>query len=140
MTKNFRRLVKETLQEIIRNWHRVKLPEHFKPQAARRYKYQTRKLRYMRRKRREKPFAGPLEFTGKSKEHLTRMVRVTGTAKKAKGSMSAPRHFYMRKPNHPDKAAEATAVTPAEALKLARTLQSNVTKKLNKLKDREVYK
>jgi len=141
MVKQFRRLVKEGLINLVSNfWHQQVLPGHFKPEAKRKYKYAPRDLKYTRRKAKRKPMAGPLEFSGRSKRMLTRTIRVSGTAKKATGAMQAPRYFWMTPKNHPDKPAEVTAVTKRETLTMAKMLNSRVTKRLNTLKDRRIYK
>ena len=141
MAKQFRQLVKEGLRNLIQNfWHPEILPEHFKPAAKRRYKYDPRGLKYLRWKKKKQPLAGPLEFTGRSKRQLTRSIKVSGSAKKATGTMQAPRHFWMKPPGGPDKPAEVTAVTKREALIMAKMLNSRVTKRLNALKDKKTYR
>ena len=140
MAKQFRQFVKEGLYWLIDHWHDVQLPTHFKPAARRRYKYAPRGLKYMRSKKKRQPLAGPLEFSGRSKRQLTRSVKISGSAKKATGTMQAPRYFWMKPPGGPDKPAEATAVTKGEAVKMARLLNDQVTKKLNNVKDKRVIR
>lgn len=84
--------------------------------------------------------AGPLEFSGKSKRMLTRTIRVSGTSKRASGAMQAPRYFWMTPAGHPDKARELVQTTKDEVLTMAKMLNSRVTKRLNELKDRKIYK
>lgn len=140
MVKQFRQFVKEGLFWLIQNWHRETLIRHFKPEAKQRYKYEPRSIKYLRYKAKKRPMAGPLEFSGRSKRELTRAVRVSGTAKKAKGAMSAPRYFWMTPKNQPDKSAEATVVTKKETLDMAKKLNEKVTKQLNQVKDRQVIR
>ncbi len=152
LPKEFRQLVKAGLVELVTNWHRKILPHHFKKGAERKYKYLPRTIRYTRRKAKEKPMAGPLEYTGKSKRMLMRSVRVSGTSKIAKGVMKAPRYFWMRptwkpgvavKPGgsvHPDMAAEATAVTKGEAVAMAKRLNERVSGQLNMIRKRRMYR
>jgi len=141
MAKQFRQLVKEGLVNIIRNyWFQQILPDHFKPEAKQRYKYEPRSVKYLRYKRKKRPMAGPLEFSGRSKRELTRKIRVRGTAKKASGAMSAPRYFFMTPAGQPNKPRELLQTTKDEVLKMANMLNNRVTKRLNEIKDRQVIR
>jgi len=140
MVKEFRQLVKAGLFWLIRNWHRETLPGHFKKEAERKYKYMGRTPKYSRYKAKRRPMAGPLEFSGRSKRELTRKIRVSGTAKKASGAMTAPRYFWMTPAGHPNKPEEITAVTKKETLDMAKKLNERVTKQLNQVRDRQVIR
>jgi hypothetical protein len=142
MAKEFGQLVRKGLFELVENWHKRILPHHFEPAAERRYLYAPRTIKYLRYKAKRRPMAGPLEFSGQSKKELTQMIRVSGTAKRATGAMSAPRYFWMRPAgsNHPDMSEEATTVTLDETNAMAQRLNERVTAQLNLLKDRKIYR
>ena len=71
MAKQFRAFVKEELEKLIDEWHSDTLPKHFEQGAGRKYKcYSPRSVKYLRYKRKKRPMAGPLEFSGKSKRML----------------------------------------------------------------------
>lgn len=141
MAKQFRNLVKEGLQDLVSNvWHRLILPGHFEPSAKRKYKYAPRSVKYLRYKAKKKPMAGPLEFSGRSKEMLTRKIRVSGTAKRARGVMRAPRYFYMTPANQPNKPEELLAVNKKEVRTMAEMLNRRVTKRLGQINDRQVIR
>lgn len=140
MVKEFRSIVKEEMKGLIEDWHEDTLPEHFKRSAGRRYKYNPRSIKYTRYKRKKRPMAGPLEFSGKSRRQLERSIRITGSTKKASGTMQAPRYFWMRPAGHPKKGEEVTSVTKKETLTMAKTLNERVTKRLNKIKDKQVIR
>jgi len=140
MAKEFGQLVKAGLIWLVNNWHRKILPHHFKPAAKQRYKYAPRTVKYLRYKAKRRPMAGPLEFSGQSKKMLTRMIRVSGTRKRARGVMQAPRYFWMTPKNQPNKPEEMLAVTKDEVLAMAKRLNERVTGQLNKVRDRKIYR
>jgi len=140
MVKNFRKFVKAGLYKLVGRWHEKTMPLHFKPRAKKQYDYAPRSIKYTRYKRKRRPSAGPLEFSGKSMRMLTQSVKISGTAKRASGTMRAPRHFWMKPAGHPDKPDELTRVTKTEATAMAKRLNEEVTKKLNALKDRQVIR
>ena len=138
MAKQFRGIVKEEMYQIIYDWHEGTLPKHFKNKARRTYGYKERGKYYQRRK--ERKHLGPLVFSGKSRRQLTESIKVSGTAKKAKGTMQAPRYFWMTPPGHPNKAEELTAVTQKEVLAMAELLSKRVAKRLNQVKDKQIVR
>ena len=140
MVKNFRKFVKEGLFGLVGRWHEKIMPHHFEPQAKQRYKYDPRSIKYTRYKAKKRPFAGPLEFSGKSMRMLMQSVKISGTSKRATGTMQAPRYFWMTPAGHPDKPDELTRVTESEATTMAKHLNEEVTKKLNAVKDRQVIR
>jgi hypothetical protein len=140
MVKEFRQLVKAGLIELVEGWHHKIMPHHFSKQAQQKYNYAARTVNYLRYKAKKHPMAGPLEFSGKSKHELTRMIRVSGTHKSARGVMNAPRYFWMTPANHPNKPEELLAVAKDEVLAMAQRLNDRVTGQLNLLKMRKIYR
>ncbi len=129
---DIRRLVKQELLDSVDFWHSEFLPMHFKRGAKQKYGYKDREKRYNERKRRKKGHTRPLEFSGQMKRELLRRVRLTGTSKKATGSMSAPRYMYKYQPGQPDKASEVTAVTQRELQQMAFQMDRKLQKKMNR--------
>lgn len=140
MVKEFRQLVRAGLIELVEGWHRNIMPHHFGEQAKAKYNYAARTVNYLRYKAKKKPMAGPLEFSGKSKHELTRMIRVSGTYKQAQGVMTSPRYFWMTPKNHPNKPQELLAVAEKEELAMAQRLNDRVTSQLNILKTRKILR
>lgn len=140
MLREFRQLVKVGLFELINNWHTQIMPHHFEPAAKERYKYDPRTVNYLRYKKKRYPMAGPLEFSGESKRQLMRMVRVSGSSKRASGTMNAPPYFWMRPAGHPNKGRELVQTTVDEVMAMAKRLNEMVTGQLNLVKDRKIYR
>jgi len=144
MAKQFRSIVKEELEKIIDEWHQNTLPLHFEKSAHRRYKkeYRPREVKYQKRKTREKPMAGPLEWSGESKRQLMQRIRISTTSKKATGTMFAPPYFWMkpRHCTHVNKGEELVAITKKEVLIMAKLLSERVAKRLDAIKDKEVIR
>lgn len=138
MAKQFRGFVKEEMFRLVEQWHEGTLPKHFQPKASRTYGYKKRGKYYQRRK--ERKHLGPLVFTGRSRRMLKRSIKITGSSKRASGTMQAPRYFWMTPPGHPNKAEEMTAVTKKEVLTMAELLSKRVTKKLNQVKDKKIVR
>jgi len=137
VARELRAVVKEELQGVIAYWHRKMLKRHFKVGAVQRYRYRRRTEKYQRRKLRLKGHQEPLVWSGETRRMTIRQIRVSGTSKSARGTMSAPRYFWMTGAGQPNKPAELTAVTRDEVLELAQVLDQRVTKRLNNLKTRE---
>ena len=138
MAKQFRGFVKQELFRFIEDWHEGTLPKHFRNKASRTYGYERRGKYYQRRK--ERKHLGPLVFTGKSRRMLKRSIKVSGSSKRASGTMQAPPYFSMKPSGHPDKVAELTAVTKKEVLAMAELLSKRVAKKLKQVKDKKIVR
>ena len=136
----FSNFVKAELQQIVRDWHRKILPRHFQADAHKRYNYAPRTEKYLRYKKKKHPEANDLVWSGESRRMLERSIRVSGTKRRAAGTMQAPRYFWMTSPNHPRMGEELTAVTQQETLEMAKKLNERVTKKLNMIKATEVIR
>ena len=90
LAKARRGAVKDANKDAVRFWHRRYQPEHFTESATKRYKYRSRTEKYMRRKARIKGHQRPLVWSGRTMLLVASTLRVTGTSKRATGSMSAP--------------------------------------------------
>lgn len=141
MVREFGQLVRVGLQDLVENWHQKIMPHHFKRQAQRKYNYAARTVGYLRQKRKKYPGAGPLEFSGRSRRELTRKIRVSGTSKRARGVMTAPKYFYMTPANHPNKPEELMQLRNDEGQAMLRRLMGRVTGQLDTVaKTRKVYR
>jgi len=129
----FRRAVKPELAWIGGHWHSRYLPGHFEPAAAGKYRYKRRGKQYLIDKERAVGHTRPLDYTGDMKAMLTRMARISATSKGAKVAMTGPRYLYAFRKDlaQPDKAAEVTATTKAEATAFAQLLDQRLTRRLN---------
>jgi hypothetical protein len=116
-------------QEVIKNWHKGTLPKHFKNKAFSDYGYKKRTKSYQKYK--DKKHLGPLVFSGKSRDILKAAIRLGGTPKKVTGAMSAPRYFWMKPANQPNKPLEIVTTTKKEREDMAEELKRRVTKRLN---------
>jgi len=132
-----KKLTKPALQKAVEFWHDKFMPTHFRPGAANKYKYRPRKTKTIIRKNRLAakglPEARlPLIWSGATKRQISRMIRVTGTAKTASGRMSGPRyiHMYSKGGDRPYLAGEITAVTKKEANELAKLIENEMTQKI----------
>jgi len=132
------KLTKPVLQAAVAVWHEKMLPEHFKAHAANRYHYRSRKASTKKKKARAAARGNsearlPLVYSGRLKREVTRMVRVTGTAKKATANMSGPRyvHMYSKGGDRPFLAGELTATTAAERDELVKFVDAEMTRRMN---------
>ncbi len=139
MKSLFGDFVKAEMQQLVRDWHEDTLPGHFVLGAARKYKYDTRSIPYQRRKR-KMGMLPALVYSGESRDMLSRSIRITGTKTLAKGTMKAPRYFWMNPPGDPPKSEEMLRVTLKEVMAMAKLLNERVTTKLNQIKATEVFR
>lgn len=134
--------IKLAWAELGRMWHEQMLPRHFKPGAASEYGYRRRSRSYVKRKRRQKGHARPLEFSGRLKRQVLSSRRVSslrgrkgdGSGGRVKITVNGPRYLknFRSAPNQPDLAAELRAVSPREERKLTKTMDRRLTKELDK--------
>lgn len=137
----FNDFVKAGMQQLVKDWHKDILPGHFEVNARKKYRYAPRTGKYWRYKKKHLPNSPDLVYTGTLRDMMTRAMAVSGTKKKAKGTMTAPRYAYMkRNPFAPDKMDEATRVTKKEVTAMAKLLHKKVTKRLNLIKATEVIR
>ena len=140
--KELRAALKPELEEVGKFWHDRLFPGHFRTGAAGKYKYAPRSFKHSERKRKRFGHSLPLVFTGDLREQVTRMAKISSTAKGARVTLVGPKYLYMYRKSYgqPDKAAELTAVTKLEVRAMARLLDRRLTKRLNEVKQSRTVK
>lgn len=143
-----KRIAKPVLQEAVDYWHSNFMPKHFEPGAPQRYGYRGRTPKYLKAKYRAalrgKPQArNPLTFSGKMREMVTQMITISGTNKKAVGTMKGPQYLYMYSlsglggvSTRPNMGLELTTVTREESDKIAAFIKKRMTDAMNSQPDR----
>jgi len=133
---HLRRGTKRGLEKAVLHWHRTYAKRHFWPSAKARYNYKDRSAAYERRKRRRFGHNKPLVWSGKSRDQILSHIRVTTTVtrekRRAKGSLTAPRYFWMTRAGHPNKGNEALRVIPEEKSKLHQIVVAEIEKELKR--------
>lgn len=142
--KNFTKILNQQLKTVVLGWQRKILPGHFRRGAARKYKYETRSIRYQRRKQ-KKGMLPALVFTGRARDKLTRpaFFRVVVSKGKAVGKFivgSDISYFYMRRPGQPNMAKETTATTKAEQEAMRDFLLETIPEEMDKVKGKQVIR
>ena len=144
-TRLFRRVLKSGLQKVVEYWYFRLFKRHFKKGAAERYGYEKRSPGYERLKHklegrlirhwmkqpvrpfwvaRNQPRGAVL--SGTAERMATRSgVRLSGTSKKATGSITVPA-YVMTRANIKNMPAELTATTQREADQMARILDRHI--------------
>lgn len=124
-------------------WHRVMLPQHFKPGAGMKYGYRPRSTKYLEAKLRAGKSGravdggrSPLVYTGLMRDLLTNHPIYRAYPTRVTVRMPGPRYVGMRvfKANQPNKAAELTKVTPGEKRDLAAVIKRTIVAELAKRK------
>jgi len=128
-TRQFGKIVKEVFKESVELWHRKMFPRHFTVRGARKYGFQDRTKRYVRRKRRKKGHNKPWVWSGTLRRVATRRIKITGTAKGATGRISGKRFKNLRA-SYPDVEKELTITAPDEAQKLAQFVERESARRL----------
>jgi len=146
--RQLRPTVKTHLKAIGSLWHKEFLPRHFRRGAQRRYGYQRRSQRYLKRKQRaaergmipRSSLGKPLVFTGVSEEQISRRSDITSTSKRARVKMSAPKHFFQHRKDYgqSDKVEEVTRIVEQEATAMAKELSDAIAATLNENQETEV--
>ena len=144
-TRLFRRVLKSGLQKVVEYWYFRLFKRHFDKGAAERYKYAARDVDYNRLKRKlegrlvrnwsrqpVRPFRvarnqpRAIVLSGATERMATRSgVRLSGTSKKATGSITVPA-YVMTRANIKNMPAELTATTQREADQMARILDRHI--------------
>lgn len=134
-----RRAIRDAMKELVRQWHTKTLPKHFERRALNIYTraYRARKKRYELRKERQKGHRKPLVFSGRMRRELLSTIRVTGTFKRARGTMRGPDYIRKSRDSSINKANEITVTTLQEEAAQAREFERLLVKNLNELKWRK---
>lgn len=134
--KTLNPIMREELQVLVVDWHKKDFPEHFKTSAVQKYGYEKRSKKYQLRKARKFGHQMPLVWTGNLKNITMSSIKVSTTAKGARGYWSGlPTRYYQYRDNAPDKAKELTIATQEELQVLAEELDKRVTDRLNSLNE-----
>jgi len=131
-----KKLTIPALQEAIKYWYDKMLGRHFRTGAAAKYGYKRRAIKTIKRKEGFAKLGNPdarlpLIMSGRMKREVTRMIRVSGTGKRAHGVMTGPMQLSIKRSNYPDLAGEIAAVTQAEAQELANLVAEIIVRKIN---------
>ena len=130
-------------KDAVKKWHAEKFPEHFKTGASRKYGYQTRKRKYQNKKRRLKGSAPALVYSGYSRKILGLHIRVTGTKGNVTGKLTSNirmKYFWIRKPGHPDKAAEMKMLTDKDIADITSDIKIGTVRRVELIKKRKTVK
>lgn len=119
-------IIKGTMEEVGRYWHRHIFPRHFEPGADARYGYRPRARAWKERKRRITGEDIDLVYKGAMRDAMTHFRRITGTAKRYRVIMQGPTYVYYH-----NKAREVTRITPAEEMELKRVAERAMQQKLD---------
>ena len=113
-------------------WHDRMLPHHFEPYAGAKYRYKRRTPKYERRKQRKLGHAIPLVYTGRLKDWVTRMHRITGTSTRVSVVLTTPFYVqtYRTRPTMPDM---GTLAAPMDARRAVKTMTSCMVRVSSKL-------
>ena len=164
--KELRPAIKRANFRVIHRWHRQFMLIHFTERAKRRYKYQARSgealpeftvnpdtgrtvrsRKYHWIKKRRKGHTKPLVWSGDARRYARRQIKVTGTAKRATGTMKLPGYFYKYRKGPTtegrppiDKADELTRTILTEIRQLAKEHKKLVVGQLNRVRRRRTVR
>lgn len=141
LVRVYRKARRAGLRAAAELWFKEILPEHFRPGAEKRYRYKERTKGYLRRKRREGRGNLPLVYTGTLREKmlgkaprfrfdkqglslvwsgLPRYTYITDTIETVRKKDGTTKTIMVRRPNKP---AEITAMTKADAERMSKAFQ-----------------
>lgn len=131
-------IIRRSMQQMVRDWHKDYMPRHFKIGADRIYGYKPRRPSTVKRKRRRG--LPPLVETGLARSHAKTLFRVTGSAKTVRGKFSMPRWFQRRpvRAGLPALGEELTVVQDREQRRLTMRNRVRVVSGFRKLDTRKV--
>lgn len=140
--RDFPKVMKASLADLVRFWHKNYLPRHFRTGAAARYKYKERTRKHKAEKRRKRGTVRPLVYSGLTEEQVTRFIFVQGTSSRVRGTMVAP--WYVRerptRPRGPALAKELTATAPDEHEAMQKRFRDTLVQGLRNIRTREVVR
>lgn len=141
-----KKIVKPILKQLIKIWHQIYMPRHFKKGASHKYGYRPRKPQSIRRKlilsRSLGGQALPLVYTGRLRREVSQNIRVVGTKKGAKGTIRGPRYLYMYSKGgaRPHLAGEVTTVAADELEQQLKWVEAETIKRINWDKTKKVVR
>jgi hypothetical protein len=138
--KEFRAELTEALLALGEYWHDRFAPKHFTIAGEKEYDYYPRHPSYSRYKAKRFGHRRPLVLTGDLERMVLGVARVSATSQSASVVMRGPKYLYAYRkdlpggrPSQGDKAAELTAVTPAELNELAGVFERHLADALARL-------
>lgn len=140
--RDFPKVMKASLADLVRFWHKKHLKSHFRKGAAQKYKYRKRSAEYLQTKRRKYGHTQPLVATGLTRKQVGRFIFPKGTSKSVRGTMHAPWYVRMvpKTRKAPAMGKEITATAPDEYAGMAKRLETTVVEGLRNIKTREVIR
>jgi hypothetical protein len=131
--ENFREhALKPSLTEVVQDWHLKTLPLHFRRKAISDYGYKPRNQKYEGKKQKLKGHTDPLVFSGTARRQALASIKISGTARRARGTLNVPSYIYKyHKETQVDKAAEMTATNQREALEMAKSLDQKIGQRID---------
>lgn len=114
--------------EGVRYWHERILKKHFSPSAPGRYGYKQRSRGYLARKRKSKPGAPDLVWSGLTRRQVTRAIFIRTRGTRAVGVMIVPSYVRIRprQRNAPNLANELLATTPQEVQEIGEFIKQRL--------------
>lgn len=132
--EDWKQLLARAWEHAGEHWHRNILAKHFTHRGATEYGYQERSVKHNRRKLRKFGHTYPNVFTGEMKHAVMRARELSATSKGGKVVLYGPTHLYAFRKDYkqPDKAAEISAISEADARELAAVIDRYIEQELNK--------
>jgi len=138
--KAWRAVSRDSWEAAGDHWHDKILPKHFKPGAAREYRYKRRTAAHQAKKQRMFGHRRPLVFRGDLERQVLRLRDVRGVADNSKRrgavkiKLSGPAQFRpfrtLKDLNKPDLASEVQRVSDRDGHELAKVMDRELTKRL----------
>lgn len=129
--------VKQANSKGVLQWHKTFLPLHFETFSSSKYGYMQRGRKYNKSKQNAFGQAIALVLTGELRDNAKRSIRVSGTAKRARGIMPGTQVANLRSGSGPDLRDEMTRVLPNEQKSLATFHENAVKSHFDSVKARE---
>ncbi len=132
--KAFRPAVKFANIRTVFFWHKEFLPIHFTERGHARYRMQFRIPSYIKRKIRIKGHNKPLVWTGTLQKNATTKIRVSGTAKRVRGTMPGTQAANLRRGSGANLRDEMLRTTRAEEKIMGKFNEKTTAEQLRKIK------
>ncbi|UCG33296.1 MAG: hypothetical protein JSU68_01445 [Phycisphaerales bacterium] len=141
--RKMKKFIKRRMWEFLKFvWHKRMLRKHFRPGAAREYRYKPRRRGYVEEKREEKGHAVPLVWGGATRREATGHVLVTGTSQQATVRLAVP-WYVAKKPKKahaPKLPREIFAVSSRDLSAAAKWLSEKVAEDMNNDRSRKTIR
>lgn len=140
--RNFSKFTKRAFAAGGALWHRRFLKDHFRQDAAQKYKHQPRTEKYLKQKKAKAKKSlgvkrgGTVDnvYSGTLEQSIKGFAVLQAFPKRVTVRMSGPRYLSMRpyKTNHPNMGAELTTVTEAENRVVLKEIEQEFIGQVNK--------